>query len=391
MNISKKSLKLLKTGFINPKSKLALNYWRFIFNAFEENTSEEKTFFIELEFINPSKSPSKVMLGFEPRVKVSGDDLQYVLAGTVSAKSLETEDLVQPSYCAVRIGTIGKNSKQLCEYIPIKNFNFNKSPFELSSGNNLFTEKQISGFINVSEEDLKNNPGLMCNSGYANWNISYDFKKNYDIGYFGKKIKWFPCGLKTFLEGKIGLDGKTYVTDSRRSVGYSDRFFGNSFPKKWFHISSNNLTSNISGKILFDSTFVVHGIYENRVSFIANIDNTQIELCADVSKSKYFCTWDCVQSPNNSEDSEEKLHWTVSLNNKEYVVDIDIYCNLKDLFNRKLEIPEGKRMILNLLEGCLGSGEIKIYRKIKRNLEQLEYAKIENAICEFGETESSEN
>ena len=57
MTNTSKVYKLIKKGFKNPKKKTGVNYWRFVFNAIAEGTGAEKSFFIELEYINPSLSP----------------------------------------------------------------------------------------------------------------------------------------------------------------------------------------------------------------------------------------------------------------------------------------------------------------------------------------------
>ena len=53
----------------------------------------------------------------------------------------------------------------------------------------------------------------------------------------------------------------------------------------------------------------------------------------------------------------------MSVHNKTYVIDVDIYCDVKDLYNRLLELPEGERKVMNLIEGFSGTGEIKLYKK----------------------------
>ena len=109
-----------KFGINGAKKKVGINCWRFVFNAINTVTGSEQMFYIEFEMLNPWNSQEEVLLGFKPRVKISAEDLQYALAGTDSAKSITTEDIVQPSYCAVRVGTFGVDGKQLCGYYPVK-------------------------------------------------------------------------------------------------------------------------------------------------------------------------------------------------------------------------------------------------------------------------------
>jgi hypothetical protein len=322
-------------------------------------------------------------------VKISEADLQFVLAGSNSAKALETESIIQPSYCSFRVGMVGSESKQICEYHGLKNCSIKINPFEIQIGNSLFTENKLSGSVELSEQEVKEHPEYLCNSGKAEWNIEYSLETMFMEGFKSRKVMWFPCGCLAKFSGNIDFDDVNYLIDAKRSYGYCDRYIGTSFPEKWFHVSSSNLTSNISGKLLFGSSFSVQGVFNDKISFLGTFEGEPLVFTADMSKSKYSCVWDCTQSPDGSE-FESKLHWSVSVHNKIYVIDIDVYCDLKELFNRKLELPQGQRKIMDLIEGFSGTGEIKLYKKNKKTLEQLEFAKIEKAVCEFGEVEEGE-
>ena len=69
---------------------------------------------------------------------------------------------------------------------------------------------------------------------------------------------------------------------------------------------------------------------------------------------------------------------------------MDVYCPASELFVRMLELPEGGRTVLNLLCGGSGTGEIRLYKKVKKNIEIIEHAHIANALCEFGKREVPE-
>ena len=127
-----------KFGLNGAKKKVGINNWRFIFNGINTSTGAEQMFYIEFEMLNPWASNDLVQLGFKPRVKISAEDLQYALAGTDSAKSISTEAIVQPSYCAVRVGTFGVEGKQLCSYYPVKLVKFSNKPFEIIVDNKYF-------------------------------------------------------------------------------------------------------------------------------------------------------------------------------------------------------------------------------------------------------------
>ena len=94
--------------------------------------------------------------------------------------------------------------------------------------------------------------------------------------------------------------------------------------------------------------------------------------------------------PEAENPEENLLHWSVSLNSKLWVIDIDIFCKIKELNNRTIELPEGRRQVLNLLEGGTGTGEIKLYKHIGNTLEQIEHATLVKVFCEFGHIEEGE-
>lgn len=386
-----KNLKDYKFGLSNSKKKIGINMLRYFFNGVEMTTGADQRFFVEFEMLNPWLSPNETLLGFKTRVKVSEEDLQYALAGTQSAQNIDTETIVQPSYCVIRVGKLGANAKQLCNYVPVKEVTFNQKPFEISIGNKSFTETRINGFLSISQEEISAHPELLCESGYVTWDLTYEVRESYGEGYSDNSMRWFPYGLKTFFSGKINFDGTDYLVDTRRCSGYVERYWGNEIPEPWFHINTADLTSVITGKTLFDSSFSIQGSFQDRVSFIGKFEDLEIKFCADGSKRQYTTIWDCTQMPESENPEENQLHWSVSINHKLWIVDVDIYCKIKELYNRSLEMPQGERKVLNLLEGATGIGEIKLYRRIGNTLEQLEHARLNKVICEFGHIEKGEN
>lgn len=387
MAVSKSSIKKSRFGYTNFKKKANLNRWRFFFNGIERISGTETKFFLEMELINPWISPSDVQLGFKPRINISADDLQYALAGTQAAENLVSEQIVQPSYTAVRIGIIGSSPKQLCSYHCQNEISITQKPFSMQVGNKIFSENKLSGFINISEEEKQKHPEFFTESGFAKWDLTYEIQKDFKEGYNQKNEVWFPFGIKTLFTGIVSFDGAEYVIDSRKGFGYTERYWSKSYPDEWFHISSTNMSSLISGKTLFDSSFAVQGNFEDRVSFISDFEGSEIVFTADSSKRRYSTVFNCIQTPESEDMDENKLHWSVSINSKLWVIDIDLFCRIKDLYNRTLEAPEGKRKVMNVVQSGTGIGEIKLFKRVRNDLEQIEYAKITKAVCEFGHTE----
>lgn len=385
MSVSKKTLKYSKYGFNGSHKKIGVNYWRFFFSGISSGSGIESKFCIELEMLNPWYSPSEPLLGYKPRIKIKEDDLQYALAGTDSAHDIQSEKIVTPSYVAIRVSKMDSSPKQLCSYFGIKSVKFNAKPYEIIAGDKVFTENDLSGQIELSDEDIRVHPEYLCDSGFAKWNLKYDVVKDSENGYENQTDKWFPLGLRSCFTGSINFDGEEYIVEPKKSVGYMDRYWGKTFPSTWFHLSSTHLTSNISGKTLFNSGFTLQGIFDNKLSFLCDFEGVDVNFCID--NDKYSVVYNCVEAPDVDIDEDKRLHWSVSINSKFWVVDVDVFCKIKNLYNKQLELPEGHRKLLNIVQSATGNGEIKLYKKHKEDLEQIEFARISNAICEFGQIE----
>ena len=274
--------------------------------------------------LNPWLSPSETVLGFKSRVNVSAEDLQNVLAGTVSAHEIKTEKFVTPSYVAIRVGILGVGAKQFCEYHIIKDLKYSQRSLDMELGRCAFTEDKISGMITYSPTEVREHPEYMSDDGSFEWDLRYDIRQDLFNGYNGREGHWSPTGIKTVFAGSVIVDGREYNVIPKSSFGYIDRFWGETLPESWIHLSASHLTSIITGRILEDSSFAIQGIFNDRLSLVLKIEDKEIVFSADSSKRSYTTVWDC--SSIVSDDSGEKLHWSVSFHNKNYVVDVDVFC-----------------------------------------------------------------
>lgn len=388
MNTSKKSLSLIRTNYTLSFKKNGLDLWRYVFTATEKGTGVEKMFFIELELLNPFLSSSSVVLGFDSRVQVSQEQLQNVLAGTISARQMQSENLVVPSYVSVKAGILGKGAKQLCFYLPISDVKFSTKNFEFEVGKCIFTDNKLSGLISQNTSDIQEHPGFLSSTGMISWDLRYENRENFTVGYNSKKENWVPLGASTVFAGVISLDGREYSVLPKNSFGFFDKFYGQSLPQDLFHLSSSHLTSIISGKFLENASFSVHGVFKNRLSILLKLNDTEIDFCANNSKHSYSVIYDC--STVSDSEKGEKLHWSISAFNKKFVIDIDVYAIANDLFVRSIELPEGMRKVIKSVSGTSSSGEIRIYKKNKKNLELIEHAHVANCFCEYGSLEIPE-
>lgn len=388
MAFSKKSSKNFRAQLAGVQRKSGIGTWRFVFSGIEKVTGQERKFFIELSTINPSLSPNEMLLGYKPRVNITADDLQNVLSGTLSAQKIKSESFVVPSYVVVRAGVLGAGAKQVCEYSALKDVRFGNKEFNVETANAVFTEEKLSGRMDCSPGDIQEHPEYLCSSGILSWELRYDVRRDFPEGYNGKLNSWYAVGARTVFAGVFTLDGKEYEVIPKKSAGYIDHYLGKDFVYPWFHLSSSSLTSIISGKTLTESNFAVQGIFEDRVSAVIDLEGKAVTFEANKGKRSFQAIWDFTQMP--ADEGGEKLHWTVSLNDKNYVVDIDVFCPAGQMYVRSAEVPEGKRKVLKMLTGGTGTGEIRLYKRIRKNLELIEHAHIAGALCEYGQLEEPE-
>ncbi len=387
MGVSKKGLANSRYTLSGKLKKNGIIIWRYVFNATEIDTGSEKAFYLELEMLNPQLSPSEPVLGFKHRNAVSAEDLQYALAGTMSATELQSENLVIPSYIVVRFGALGQKGKQISYYDNHSNIKISQKPFEIRTGTCVFTENHLSGFISCSQRDLAAHPEYLCQDGYAEWNLDFEILQEFEKGFQEKSEFWAPIGCRTNFAGTINWCGNDYSVNPLTSFGYFDKTWGQTFPNPWFHVSASNLSSLISGRVMFDSSFAVHGMYGDQASLLLNIEGNKMAFDASENKKNSEIIWDCQEATQNE---FTELHWSSSVKTKQWVIDIDVFTPITDLCNKVIELPEGNRKTLSIVSSNSGTGEIKLYKVLKNTLEQIEYLRISKALCEFGRLDEAE-
>ena len=57
---------------------------------------------------------------------------------------------------------------------------------------------------------------------------------------------------------------------------------------------------------------------------------------------------------------------------------------------RNIEYPEGGRKLMKLIADGDGTGEIRLYKCLRKAPELIGHARIGNALCEFGQSDASE-
>lgn len=382
MAISKNTIK--KNGYRLKGSfkKNGFDCWRYFFSAKSVRTGNETAFFIELLVENPAVSPDEFILIQKSRPRLCADELQAALAGNLDAQNQNAEESVVPSFVAVRAGIYGENRKQINCFYPAKNLISDKKRFCLQVGDNLFSDDTLSGSLTVSKQDSVRFPEYMSQAGMIQWNLHYERKNDFPEIEVGEEKYWLPSGVLTGFSGRVVIDEEEFVVSPKNCFGYCDKNFGRGLPVPFYHLASNKLTSIFSGKIMENSCFAVYGEYNKKLSVLCNIDGEIFNFSDEGKYKKYEIVYNC--NPVPGEEDDEQLHWSISLHNKILVCDIDIFCSAKMMLVRDYELPSGNHKVQKVLSGYNGTGDIRIYKTIKKNLELIHHAKIENCICEFG-------
>lgn len=364
--------------------QLGFERWRYVFSAFSKITGQEKKFFIEMYMVNPAVSPKSAVISQKSRLAYSESDLQYALAGTESQAHANDELEVLPSYILVKAGVFGQGGKCMNKFYASSLLSYVKNSETFKIGDCLFGLKALSGAVAVTEQDLRIRPELLCNTGSMKWELKFEREIECSPLYNRKNYLWLPVGAKTLFSGFVNFDGQDYVVLPKSSNGYIDKSWGEKLNSPYFHISSSKMTSIISGKPMMNSSFSLEGEFGGKLCAFLDIEGQKYSVENKKIFKKDVIIHDCSQLTDSIEG--EKVHWSVSIHKGKYVIDIDVYCSGREMFVRDYEMSEGKRKLLKILGG-IGTGEIRVYKKVRKNLELLEHANVYDSICEFGQTE----
>lgn len=130
------------------------------------------------------------------------------------------------------------------------------------------TETSTKGSISVSAEDAAARPEWMSDAGEVSRDLKIEKVTAFHVGYGAsalfRKLQAFEMfrhaeGMKSRFEGEVVLDGVRYTVDPDTCYGYADKNWGRNFTTPWVWLSSDNLTSELTGKRLENSVFDIGG------------------------------------------------------------------------------------------------------------------------------------
>lgn len=93
----------------------------------------------------------------------------------------------------------------------ITRYKSSEIPFQIEAGDCFCSETKSCGYIEISEEDAKNHPEWMCDSGSMSWDLTIEKEVAFNVGYgAGKSLReieafemyWHAEGMKTKFQCK---------------------------------------------------------------------------------------------------------------------------------------------------------------------------------------------
>ena len=341
------------------------DWWWHSFTGHHAETGEEKAFFIEYFLCNPlhgSDKPSFGRLG-------------------------ET-----PSYLMVKAGSWGEDAAQLHRFFGWKQAEIDMGiPFVIRADDCYASEDRISGSVMVSEEEAASHPEYMCESGSMKWDLKVNKKVAFNVGYGAGRLFrelqlfemfWHAEGMKSEFEGEVIWNGERYVVTPQTCYGYADKNWGKDFTSPWVWLSSNNLTSEITGKKLKDSVFDIGGGCPK----VGPIALKRKLLSAFWYEGKpyefnFSKFWTLCRTEFECTETDNQIIWHIDQRTWKHRMIADITCEKKDMLLVNYESPDGAKRHNRLWNGGNGKGTIQLFEG-ERLIDRIH---AENIGCEYGE------
>jgi len=357
-----------------PLATHGYDWWWHSFTAYHKKTGEAKAFFIEYFICNPALGEEKPVLGQLPE---------------------NQEKKKKPSYAMIKVGTWGKDAKQIHNFYPISAFYSYENKLEICIEDNYLTERRLKGHCKVTSEEAKAHPEYMCDAGEIIFDLHMEKKIAYQVGYGASKpfrtidafeMYWNAQGIKTLFSGSVIFDGEEYEVIPEKSYGYSDKNWGADFTSPWLWLSSCKLTSTLTNKELSNSAIEFGGGQPNVFGHALSrklLGGFYYEgKLYDYNFSKF---WQKSDVKFSFTEGEVYNTWKVRAENRNSRLDMIVKCRKDEMLFINYEAPNGKKLHNRLWNGGTGKGKIRIYDKQKEFYILVDEIKMENVGCEYGE------
>lgn len=357
-------------------SKKGYDWWWHNFTGVNEETGERKQFYVEFFGCNPAKAKEKPYFVWNKPKKKLGD---------------------RPSYFMVNVGYWGKDHAQLHRFFPWKDVNiYDGVPFVVEAGDCICSEVYTEGSVSVHSDIEKKHPEWMSDVGTMSWALEIDKKIAFNVGYgasaFFRKINafemfWHAEGIKTEYKGEVILNGEKYIVSPKDCNGYADKNWGKDFTSPWIWLSSNNLTSLLTGRKLHNSVFEIGGgrpkIYfvplDKKLLGVFHYEGRDYEFNFSkfwtLSKTKFKCF-----------ETRKEVVWHIVQDTRKARLVTNVHCKKDEMLNINYESPDGHKRHNRLWNGGTGRGELLLYKKgLFGKLKLVDDVLAEDIGCEYGE------
>ena len=341
------------------------DWWWHSFTGRHAVTGEEKAFFVEFFLCNPKAAQCLPSFG------QLGDT---------------------PSYLMVKAGAWGEDAAQLHRF-----FSWNQAKVSMSVPNSdqaddcFVNEKETQGSICVSGEEAKAHPEWMCQPGRMDWKLKIEKKTAFNVGYGAGTLMrrlqlfemfWHAEGMKTQYSGEVVWNGERYLVTPDSCFGYADKNWGTDFTSPWVWLSSNDLTSTVSGKKLSDSVFDIGGGCPK----VGPIKLKRKLLSAYWYEGKgyefnFSKFWTGTRTQFDCRETDTQIIWHVEQKTWRSRMVTDITCEKKEMLLINYEAPNGKKLHNRLWNGGNGTGTISLYHDAKL----VDRVIARHVGCEYGE------
>ena len=358
-----------------PLSRHGYDWWWHSFTAQDEETGEDKAFFIEFFVINPALAEEEPVFGQLPENKAAGK---------------------RPSYLMVKAGTWGEDHCQLHRFFSFQDVNLHGSaPYRIEAGDCLASETMLKGSISITEEEAKAHPEWMCDAGNLSWDLTIEKQIAFNVGYGASRplrdveafsMFWHAEGMKSAYHGKITYNGRKYLVTPEKSYGYADKNWGRDFTSPWVWLSSNCLVSKKTGKELTNSVFDIGG-GRPKIYFVP-LDRRLLGVFYYEGKEYDFNfshLWLNVKTEFSFEEHAEEVTWHVRQENIHAVMETEVHCRKKDMLLINYEAPDGSKKHCRLWNGGNGVGTIRLFDKESGSLHLVDEIEASHIGCEYGE------
>ncbi len=368
------------------KGDLAENgydWWWHSFTGHNAKTGEEKSFFIAFFCINPALGGDTAVLGQLPENQQNG---------------------TRPSYMMVKAGAWGENAKQMHRFFPWNQVAVSEgAPIQITADNCYMTEDRTLGRVTVTEEEAAEHPEMLCQAGDMIWDLKIDKQIAFNVGYGASRamrdmdafqMYWHAEGMKTQYEGTVFYDGELYKVHPETSFGYADKNWGSDFTSPWLWLSSNDMTSNITGKRLGNSAFDIGGGRPKLGSYeFENMLLGAMYYEGDAYEFNFSKFWTLTKTKYRVKEKKNTIVWKVIQETPVSKMYTEVECSKCDMLHVNYEAPDGSFRHRNLWNGGNGRGNIKLYKKsLKKNWEWelVDDIRIAHVGCEYGVMDEEE-